>query len=140
MVADQVTGTAVVSYATLQSAVDYSKYNLTNVTFAPQGGALKATAMLTVPSIAGISFSPIPLSATANITVVSGHLQLELSDLSAAGANAIPAARNLLANLATTQISALLPQLPFGLKLQQVQVQPSGLAVTAKGLNVALTA
>jgi hypothetical protein len=131
--ADQVTGTAVVSFATLGSLADASGLNLSEVSFAEKGGELTAAAKATV---VGIS---VPLTATAAVSVVAGQFQVTLHNLTAVNVSAPPAVRNYLANLAEKTITAKLPPLPFGLTLDKVTVEPSGLAITATGHDVPLT-
>ena len=48
------------------------------------------------------------------------------------------AARNYLANLAERTVAARLPQLPFDLTLDAVDVQADGLAITATARDVPL--
>jgi len=49
-----------------------------------------------------------------------------------------PVARNFLDNLVNRSISARLPQLPFGLTLDRLNVTTDGLAITATGHEVPL--
>jgi len=133
VVADKVDGTALVSFATLQSAVDYSQYDLSNVIFTEADGGLKATANA---NVAGTS---IPLTATADVRASGGALQITLRDATAVGFTAPQVVKTFLARLASTQIAAHLPVLPFGLTLNKVTVQSDGLAVNATGINVPLT-
>ncbi len=130
--ADQVDGTALVSFSTLQTIVDYSSFNLRDVHFAESGGGLKVTGMAT---IAG---STIPITAVADVSVVAGQFQVRLRDATAVGLAAPAVVRDYLSGLAERSIAARLPALPFGLTLRQVAVQTRGLAVTATGRGVAL--
>ncbi len=133
VVADIVNGTALVSFETLQSVVDYGSYGLSDVTFADSQGGLRAT------GTANVVGERIPLTAIARFSVVNGQLQIELRDASAVGVSAPQLVKNYLARLAATQIAARLPALPFGLKLDDVSVVSGGLAVSAEGRNVPLT-
>ncbi len=130
--AEQVSGTAVVSFSTLEKAVDYSAYRLTDVKFSESGGGLKATGKAMLGTVV------IPISATADITVVQGQIQIHLRDLEAVS---LPAPRILaeyLTGVAQQSLTAQLPKLPFGLTLDQVSVGSDGLAISAIGQNVPL--
>jgi hypothetical protein len=131
-VAERVTGSGLVTFATLESLVDYSRYNLSDVKFAESGGALRITA---TGNVAGLQ---LPLAATAAITVVEGQFQVRLRDAQAVGVEAPQAAKNYLANLAERSAAARLPQLPFDLTLDAVDVRPEGLAITATARDVPL--
>ena len=131
-VAEQVTGSGLVTFATLESLVDYSRYNLSDVKFAESNGALQVTAN---GNVAGFR---LPLAATAKITVVEGQFRVQLRDAKAVGVEAPQAAKNYLANLAERSAAARLPQLPFDLTLDAVDVQPEGLAITATARDVPL--
>ena len=131
-VAERITGTGLVTFATLQSLVDYSRYNLSNVKFAESDGALRVTATGNLGSFR------LPLAATADISVVEGQFQVKLRDVRAIGVSAPQAARDYLANLAERNVAAQLPQLPFDLSLDAVDVQADGLAITATARNVPL--
>jgi hypothetical protein len=134
VVADDVSGTALVSFDTLQSVVDYSKYGLQNVHFVETAGGVKATAQA---SVAGLD--AFQVSATAGLAVVNGKIQIQLKDLTAGSVGTISLVRDYLAQLASSQVAALLPPLPFGLTLENVQVKQDGLSVSAEGHQVELT-
>jgi hypothetical protein len=131
-VAERVTGSGLVTFATLESLVDYSRYNLSDVKFGEADGALQITA---TGNVAGFR---LPLAATADISVVKGQFQVKLRDARAVGVNAPAAARNYLENLAERSAAAQLPQLPFDLTLDAVDVQTDGLAITATARDVPL--
>jgi hypothetical protein len=133
IVADRVDGTALVSFQTLQTVVDYGSYDLSNVAFSESGNALRATATATVAG------QQVPVTATAVLNVADGQLQIALRDATAVGVPAPGLVRDYLARLAAAQLAAHLPALPFGLKLTQVSVAPNGLTVSAAGSHVALT-
>jgi hypothetical protein len=131
-VAERVTGSGLVTFATLQSLVDYSRYNLSDVRFAESNGALRITA---VGNVAGFR---LPMAATADVSVVDGQFQVTLRDAQAVGVEAPDAAKNYLADLAERSVAARLPQLPFDLTLDAVDVQAEGLAITATARDVPL--
>jgi hypothetical protein len=130
--AGQVEGTAVVSYASLESLVDFSAFHLSEVTFGESGGKLAATAKVT---FAGVT---VPVSALADISVVNGAFSVSLVKVEAASVSAPPAVNDYLAGLVQRNVQAKLPPLPFGLTLDRVTVRPEGLAVTATGRDVPL--
>jgi hypothetical protein len=130
--ANQVTGTAVVSFATLLSLIDFGQYGLSDVTLADSSGGLAVTAKLTQ---AGIT---VPISATADITVTGGQFKVNIRDATVVSVAAPQIVKTYLSGLATRSITARLPQLPFGLALDKFTVAPDGLAITATGHNVAL--
>jgi DUF2993 family protein len=127
-----VTGTAVVSFASLQSLVDFSAYHLSDVTFGESNGALTASGKV---NFAGVT---VPVSAEANISVVNGAFAIKLVKVNAAAVSAPPAVNDYLGGLVERTVSAKLPPLPFGLSLQDVDVRPEGLAITAGGHDVPL--
>jgi hypothetical protein len=132
VVADRVTGTGVVTFATLQELVDYSRLNLSDVTFASDEGDLRVTA---TANLAGFE---IPLAATATVSVAKGQFQVQLSDAEAVGVRAPPQAREFLANLVESSVAARLPALPFDLTLDNVDTTAEGLAITATATDVRL--
>lgn len=132
--AEQVTGTAVVSFRTLETLVDYSRFRLSDVKFTDSAGGLKLSGNA---DLAGVR---VPISATADITVTEGQLQVTLRDATAVNLPAPQIVKNYLGDLAERSILARLPQLPFGMTLDQVRVQTDGLAITATGRDVPLVA
>lgn len=132
VVAEQVTGTAVVSFTTLESLVDYSRFKLSEVRFSESAGALRATG---TASIAGVR---VPISAVADISVVDGQFEVRLRDAKAVGVQTPQIARNYLDGLVERSVTARLPQLPFSLTLDSVTVEPEGLSINATGRNVPL--
>jgi hypothetical protein len=130
--ADQVTGTAVVSYQTLTNLLDLSNYSLSDVTFTEDRGGLRAEAKATV---AGLT---VPISAVADVTVVDGAIQVRLRDAAAVGIEVPQVAKNYLADLVNRSITARLPQLPFGLVLNSLTPTANGLAIAATGHEVPL--
>jgi len=132
IVAEQVTGTAVVSFTTLESLLDYSRFRLSEVRFSESAGALQATG---TASIAGVR---VPVSAVADISVVDGQFEVRLRDAKAVGVQSPQIAKNYLDGLVERSVSARLPQLPFSLTLDSVTVVPEGLSINATGRNVPL--
>lgn len=132
--AERVTGTAVVSLATLDTIVDYSQFRLSGVRFTESAGGLKLNAAV---NLAGIS---VPISATADLTVTEGQFRMALRDVTAVNLPAPPVVREYLGALAERSIVARLPPLPFGMTLDGVEVRPDGLAITATGHDVPLAA
>jgi len=130
--AGRVEGTAVVSFDTLKSLVDFSAYHLADVQFSESGGALAASGTVTV---AGLS---VPVSVVADIKVTGGAFTISLTKVDAASVSAPAAVKDYLAGLVQRSVQARLPALPFGLKLQAVTVRPDGLAITAAGVDVPL--
>ena len=130
--AKQVAGTAVVSFRTLETLVDYSAYRLSEVTYSESNGGLRVTAKTTVSGVV------VPVEATADIAVVDGKFQLKLRDLTAVKLPVPALVRDYLSNLAQESLTAQLPTLPFGLTLDAVTVRATGLAITATGHDVPL--
>ena len=130
--AKQVTGTATVAFSTLETLVDYSAYRLSEVKYSESGGGLHVTGKADVGGV------QVPVAATADISVAKGQLQVNLRDLAAVNLPAPIVFRQYLSNLAQQSLTAQLPKLPFGMTLDQVTVQPTGLAITATGRDVPL--
>ena len=130
--ARQVSGTAVVTFSTLESLVDYSQYRLSEVKYSESGGGLHATGKANLGAV------EVPISATADVSVVKGQFQVKLRDLKAVNMPAPTVVTDYLSNLAQQSVTAQLPKLPFGLTLDQVTVSPDGLAVSATGQDVPL--
>ena len=132
VVADRVSGEALVSFDTLETLVDYRRYSLTNVTFAESAGGLRVTAT------ANVVGTEVPISATAEVTSSDGAISVKLRNAQAIGIEAPPAVRDYLGELVQNTLAAQLPQLPFGLALDEVDVRAEGLAISATGSNVPL--
>ena len=130
--AEQVEGEATVAYATLETLIDYSRYNLTDVKFAESNGALHATGTATISGV------KVPITATAEVAVKDGQFTIALRDATAAKLPVPAVVKNYLGNLAQQAAVARLPKLPFGLTLDSASVQPNGLAIAATGTNVPL--
>jgi hypothetical protein len=132
VVAETVTGTGLVTFSTLQTLVDYSRYNVSDVKFTEESGALRATG---TAHLAGVD---LPITAVAEISVVDGAFQVRLRNAEAVGVEAPRVARDFLGNLVEQSVAARLPQLPFRLTLDDVQVASSGLTITATARDVPL--
>jgi len=130
--AHQITGTAVVAFATLESLVDYSAYRLSEVTYSESNGGLHVTGKANLGSVV------VPIAATADLSVVQGKFQVKLRDLEAVNLPAPALVKDYLGNLAQKSLSAQLPKLPFGLMLDAASVRADGLAITATGHDVPL--
>ena len=129
---ERVEGTAVVSFATLASLIDFSSYRLTDAKFSESGGALALTAN------ANLAGTKVPITAVADISVVGGEFRVKLRDAQALSLPAPQAVKDYVSGLVENTVRARLPALPFGLTLDQVRVQPDGLAITAVGHDVPL--
>jgi hypothetical protein len=132
VVADQVTGSAVVAYDTLRGLIDLSAYHLSDVTFTEKDGALRANATV---SAAGLQ---VPIEAVADVSVVDGEIQVKLRDARAVDVSVPPLAKSFLDDLVNNVLVANLPALPFGLELDGLVVAADGLAISAKGSDVPL--
>jgi hypothetical protein len=132
VVADDVTGSAVVSYATLTGLLDLTAYRLSEITFNEEDGALKASA---TANVAGLT---LPIEALAEVSVVSGEIQVQLRDARAVGVPVPGVAKGFLDDLVSNALVAKLPPLPFGLTLDALSVTSEGLAFTASGSDVPL--
>jgi LmeA-like phospholipid-binding len=130
VVADQVTGTAVVAYDTLRGLIDLSDYGLSDVTFTETDGTLKANASA---NLAGLN---LPIEAVAAVSVADGQIRVQLQDARAVGVNVPQVAKSFIDNLVNNTLVAKLPALPFGLTLDRLLVAPDGLAITATGFDV----
>jgi hypothetical protein len=130
--AKQVTGTAVVAFSTLETLVDYSAYRLSEVKYSEANGGLHVTGK------ANLGGAVVPISATADVAVAKGQVQVKLRDLTAVNMPAPTLLRDYLGNLAQQSLTAQLPKLPFGLTLDGATVKPEGLAITATARDVPL--
>lgn len=131
--ADQVSGSAMVDWATLATLVNYARFGLSDVTFSSASGALR------VRGSANLAGSRIPMSAVADLSVNSGVVRLRVRDAQVEG-SALPA-------LAQAQLDSLvarlsvefrIPPLPFRLSIDDVRVEQPGLSVTASARSVPL--
>lgn len=132
IVAARLDGTAVVSFSTLETIVDYGQYGLSGVRFAQSAGGIQLTGS------ANVAGQKVPISATAQVSAVDGALAVKLVDARAVGLEAPGPVRDYLADLVQRTLAARLPQLPLGLTLQHVAVAADGLALSVVGQNVTL--
>lgn len=130
--AQQITGTAVVAFSTLETLVDYSVYRLSEVRYSESNGGLHVTGKATLGGVV------VPIAATAELSVVAGKFQVKLRDLEAVSLPAPVLVKDYLSNLAQESLSAQLPKLPFGLTLDAASVRSDGVAITATGHDVPL--
>jgi hypothetical protein len=131
--ASRVTGTALISFSTLEALVDQSPYGLSNFHVSADGTAVRATGTVSLGS-AGI-----PVSATADVTVSGGEFEVRLRNVSAVGVATPGIVAPYLQALTGQAISGRFPALPFGLNIDTVSVQPDGLSVGASGRDVSLS-
>jgi LmeA-like phospholipid-binding len=132
VVAENVRGTAVISYDTLSGLLDLSAYRLSEITFNEEDGAIKASASA---NIAGLT---LPIQALADVSVVNRKIQVQLRDARAVGVPVPDVAKGFLDDLVAHTLVAKLPPLPFGLTLDRLTVNTEGLGVTATGSDVPL--
>jgi hypothetical protein len=130
--ADQVTGTAVVTYDTLSGLLDLSQYHLVNITFTEQDGALRTRADV---SLFGVV---LPIEATAEVSLRDGQIEVRLRDAAAVGQSLPDVGLVILDAIMNLVLVAVMPPLPFDITLEALAITPEGLAVTATGLGVTL--
>jgi hypothetical protein len=127
--AQQVVGTAVIKYATLDDLVKLPGLSLADIHFSESKGALRFEA-------GGLA----PVQAVADITVEKGRLRIKLRDARFASNILPPLGRTLLNQILAATIDLNMPALPLGLALQTVTVGPDGLSISVVGNDVLLTA
>lgn len=127
--AQQILGTAVVRYSTLDDLVKLPGLSLADIHFTESEGALRFEALGALA----------PIQATAEITVQDGLLRVSLRD-ARFNSNVLPAlGREVLNQILATTIDLTLPTLPLGLSLQSVTAGPDGLSISVVGHDVLLT-
>jgi hypothetical protein len=127
--AQQVVGTALITYATLDELVDLPGLSLADIHFSESGGKLRFEAR-------GLA----PVQAEADITVEQGLLRIKLRD-ARFGSSALPSlGRELLNQILAATIDLNMPALPLGLALQSVTPGREGLSIDVVGQDVPLTA
>jgi len=135
VVADRVSGTGTVDYASLATIVDYGRFGLSGVTFADAGGGglrVRGTAQLQ----GGLE---VPLAATAELTAVNGGLRIRVRDIDFEAAQLPAATQRALDSLARRlSVDVPIPALPFNLSLDQVRVEGAGLSISATARSVPL--
>jgi hypothetical protein len=128
--AQQVDGTAEITYATLDGLVDLPGLNLADIHFSESEGALRFDALGTLA----------PVQAVADVTVENGQLRIRLRDARFESLELPPLGRVLLDQLLAATIDLFMPPLPLGLALQSVTPGPDGLSIRVVGEDVPLAA
>jgi hypothetical protein len=127
--AEQVVGSAVISYPALDSLVDLSGMSLADVRFSESEGALRFDALGALA----------PVQASADVIVENGRLRVKLRDAQFASLDLPPLSRELLDQILALTIDILMPPLPLGLTLESVTPEPDGLSISVVGHDVPLT-
>jgi hypothetical protein len=128
--AQQIAGSAVITYATLNDLVKLPGLSLADVRFSESEGKLRFDALGALA----------PVRAVAEITVEKGLLRIKLRD-ARFGSSVLPAlGRELLNQILAATIDLNMPALPLGLALQAVTPEPDGLSINVVGQDVTLTA
>jgi len=128
--AQQVTGTALISYSSLDELVKVPGLSLANVHFTESKGALRFEALGALA----------PVQAVAEIAVHEGQLRIKLRDARFASRDLPPLGKELLNQILAATIDLSMPALPLGLALQSVTPGPTGLSISVAGRDVPLTA
>jgi hypothetical protein len=128
--AQQVIGTAVISYAALDGLVDLSGMSLADVHFSESDGGLRFEALGALA----------PVQAVADIGVEQGQLRVRLRDAHFVSHDLPPLGTELLNQILALSIDFLMPSLPLGLALRSVTPGPDGLSISVVGHDVPLTA
>jgi hypothetical protein len=127
--ADRVVGTATIGYSSVRALFDQEGL---------QVGAENGRLRLRLPLTAGQQ--QISAVATADVTVDKGVVKVSVVDIRAEGAELLPAAQRLLDDYKSRlSVQVALPPLPFRLRVENVQVKPEGLAVTASAQGVPIS-
>lgn len=128
IVAGTVDGAATLEYASVASLIGRE-----GVVLAEKDGKLSVRGPL---EALGQTFD---VTGTADVTIEGELVRIRFQELTAAGLEAVPLARNLI-NAYARQISVdlQLPPLPLNLRLQKVTPRPEGLVVTATAAEVPL--
>jgi len=127
--ADRVVGTATVGYASVRALFDQEGLEV---------GAENGQLRLRLPLTAGQQ--SITAVALANVAVSQGVVRVAVVDIRAEGAQLLPSAQRLLDTYKSRlSVQLRLPPLPFRLRVENVQVRPEGLAVTASAQGVPIS-
>jgi len=133
VMADRVTGTAVIDWVTLASLVDYARLGLTGVTFGPSDGGVQVRG---TAQFAGLQ---VPMSATADLSVDAGVVQVRLRDVRVEDASLSGVAQAQLEAFAQRlSVDIRIPPLPFRLSIDDVRPEEPGLSITATARAVPL--
>ncbi|MFC7535462.1 DUF2993 domain-containing protein [Actinoplanes sp. GCM10030250] len=131
VVADSVTGTGTVEFAQLTGLVGPEGAKLSE-----KDGKLIGSVPVKIPGQ-----NSLELSGTAALTVDNGTVRVRFSDVTAPDLPDNPLIQNLVSSYAEQLAFDLaVPELPLNLVLQDVQVLPEGLKVTAAAQKVTLSA
>jgi hypothetical protein len=127
--ADRVDGTATVGYSSIRALIQQDGLELSE-----DGGKLRLRLPLT---IAGQQVTAI---GVGEVRISAGKVGLAVTDIRAEGVELVPRAQSLLDEYKSRlSVEIALPPLPFGLRIEAVQVKPEGLAVTASARGVPLS-
>lgn len=133
--ADRVVGTATVGYGSVRALFNQQGRQLEDLQLSADNGRLR----LRLPLTAGEQ--QISAVAIANVSASQGVVRVSVVDIRAEGAQLLPNAQRLLDTYKRRlSVQFTLPPLPFALQLEQVQVEPEGLAVTASARGVPISA
>lgn len=129
IVADQVTGTATIGYASVRALIDRPDLEL-----GEQDGKLRLRLPLTV---AGQRVTAVAL---ADVSVANGLVRISVAEIRAEGVQLVPQAQRLLDDYKRQlSVELRLPPLPFRLRVEGAAVRPEGLAVTASAQGVPIS-
>jgi len=135
VVADRVSGTGTVDYASLATIVDYGRFGLTGVSFAPSGNggvSVRGTAKL----VGGLE---VPLAMTADLSAADGDVRVRVRDVELDNAQVPAGVRRAVDNLVRKlSVDVPLPDLPFSLSLDRVRAEDQGLQISATARGVSL--
>jgi hypothetical protein len=127
--ADRVTGTATVGYATVAALT-----NQPGLELSAENGELRVRAPVQLLG------QEVTLVGTADVRVDDNLVRVAVSELDAEDGNLPARARELADQYAERlSVSFELPRLPFDLTLGEVTPQPAGLTVTASASGVPIT-
>jgi hypothetical protein len=128
--AQELVGTAVITYETLNGLVDLSGMNLADVRFTESDGGIRFEALGALA----------PVQAVADVTVDEGLLRVRLRDAQFMSFVLPQLGTEVLNQILGVSIDLLMPELPLGLTLQAVIPGPDGLAISVVGRDVQLAA
>jgi len=131
--AERVTGTAVIDWTTLANLVDFARLGLSGVTFGPSDSGLQ------VRGTANLAGLQVPMSATADLSVDAGVVQIRVRNARVEdGSLSGPAQTQLDALAQRLSVDIRIPPLPFRLSIDDVRPEDPGLSITATARAVPL--
>jgi len=131
--AERVTGTAVIDWTTLANLVDFARLGLSGVTFGPSDSGLQ------VRGTANLAGLQVPMSATADLSVDAGVVQIRLRDARVEDGSLSGVGQAQLEALAQRlSVDIRIPPLPFRLSIDDVRPEEHGLSITATARAVPL--